>query len=711
MTKAALICGVSLISLSWTPTAYGQSATKNCLPITRNVPIDTIDNLRRRVQSEDECVQEQSIRTFEPVEIYGDRQPYDAGSFSALASKDISDLAADHPAEVLNTLPGVNIHTNSGQEHLLAIRSPVLTGGAGQGSFLILENGIPTRSPAFGNVNMLLEPHHEVAEAIEVVRGPGSAKYGSNAVHGLVNVILAEPSGNAFTEVRASYGSLGRYKADAIYDQGYLGRASVSLQKDTGWRDNTDTLQAKGSGVAELVIAGWNVTAIGSASLLQQETADFLQGEDAYKDRNLAKTNDDPLAYRDAWSARGALSLSREIGEGELTLTPFLRTQQMDFRQHFLPNKSFEENGHSALGAMARYERSVSGNMTASVGADIDIARGDLKQFQNEPFGFFPGDSRFPVGVQYDYEVDTVMGAIWGELDWTLSDAVRLVAGLRGEAHNYDYRTNIPAGLNGRFRVPDNRSDDFGFVAPKLGLVWEASDDVALYANLSRGARAPQASDLYRIQSLQGAAEAEVETLDSLEIGARGAAFDGAIVFDVAAYWMEKENFFFRDANGLNVTDGTTRHQGVEAAFDWRFSDAFSVRGTAAWSDQIYAFDRDVRNGSEIIRDGNQIDTAPEWLADLAVIWAPIDAFEASISADYVGEYFTNPANTQSYLGHTVFNARAAYAVSETLDTYVIVRNLFDEAYADRADFVFGDERYFPGEPLNVTFGVRKRFE
>jgi outer membrane cobalamin receptor len=97
------------------------------------------------------------------------------------------------PPEILNQLPGVNVQMNSGQEHLIAIRSPVLTGGAGQGSFLILENGVPTRSPAFGNVNSLIEPHHEVADAIEVVRGPGSAKYGSNAVHGLINVILPEP--------------------------------------------------------------------------------------------------------------------------------------------------------------------------------------------------------------------------------------------------------------------------------------------------------------------------------------------------------------------------------------------------------------------------------------------------------------------------------------------------------------------------------------
>ena len=235
-------------------------------------------------------------RVLATITTYGDRSPEAAGAISILDAETIASVSADHPAEMLNTLPGVNIHTNSGQEHLIAIRSPVLTGGAGQGSFLILENGVPTRSPAFGNVNSLLEPHHETAKAIEVVRGPGSAKYGSTAVHGLINVILTDPSGDPLRQANASYGSLGRYKGDLIYDQGYLGRASLSVQKDVGWRDDTDVLQLKGSGGTKLVWAGWNVTAWGSAAYLEQETADFIQGIDAYEDRDIAKANDDPLA-------------------------------------------------------------------------------------------------------------------------------------------------------------------------------------------------------------------------------------------------------------------------------------------------------------------------------------------------------------------------------------------------------------------------------
>ena len=49
----------------------------------------------------------------------------------------------------------------------------------------------------------------------------------------------------------------------------------------------------------------------------------------------------------------------------------------------------------------------------------LDAASGDLKETQADPFGFFPGDKRFPVGTHYDYTVDTVASALWGEVETT----------------------------------------------------------------------------------------------------------------------------------------------------------------------------------------------------------------------------------------------------------------------------------------------------
>jgi len=111
-----------------------------------------------------------------------------AESVDVLGQETLDNILLVHPAEALNGVAGVNIHRGSGQEHLTAIRSPVLTGGAGAGSFLYLQDGVPLRAAGFANVNGLFEGGTELASRIEVIKGPGPAYYGSNAVHGLINI-------------------------------------------------------------------------------------------------------------------------------------------------------------------------------------------------------------------------------------------------------------------------------------------------------------------------------------------------------------------------------------------------------------------------------------------------------------------------------------------------------------------------------------------
>ncbi|MGE6698250.1 TonB-dependent receptor [Hyphomonas sp. NPDC076900] len=639
----------------------------------------------------------------EPVEVYADRSQQAPGARTLLDATVIADTAADRPAEILNQAPAVNIQMNSGQEHLISIRSPVLTGGAGQGSFLILENGVPIRSPAFGNVNALIEPHHEVADAIEIVRGPASAKYGSNAVHGLLNFIL--PDAGSPQSARFSYSTLGRLRGDASVNLSASTRLSLSLMEDDGWRDDTGSQQQKLSLVSSADLAGWDASFWLAASSLNQETASFIQGPDAYKDRDLSETNPNPEAFRDAWSARLGARLSREVGPGTLTLLPNIHTQAMIFSQHFLPYGGVEKNGHTGGGVLARYEFTPTGPIQWRLGADTDFATGYLREIQPDP----NPSPNFPQGLHYDYTVDTAVFALWGEADWQLTDNLRLLAGLRGETHGYDYTTRAPTGINGRFNVTPDRTDDFTFLTPKLGLVWDQSWG-ALYANYARGARAPQVSDLYRLQSLQLPGEIDTETLDSLEIGARGALLYGHLTFDVAAWWMEKENFFFRDSDGLNVTDGATRHFGIDAEATFRFTDTLSATGNLAWSEQTYTFNRPVVAAQERIVDGNLIDTAPEWLGNARLDWKASSALKLSLTLDHVGDYFMDPANTVTYPGHTVLGARAGYVFTDGLEGYIIVRNLTDKKYADRADVGFGNERYFPGEPVNAAFGITKKF-
>ena len=111
-----------------------------------------------------------------------------AGNIATIGPAAITSVGHQHIHELMTRVAGVWLGRNSGQEHLTAIRSPVLTGPGSCGDFLFLEDGIAIRPAGFCNVNQMFEMQTEWASSVEVIRGPGSALYGSNAIHGIVNV-------------------------------------------------------------------------------------------------------------------------------------------------------------------------------------------------------------------------------------------------------------------------------------------------------------------------------------------------------------------------------------------------------------------------------------------------------------------------------------------------------------------------------------------
>ena len=86
----------------------------------------------------------------------------------------------------MQRVPGTWISRGNGQESLTALRSPVLTGAGSCGAFYMAADNISLRAPGFCNVNQLFDANTEQAGRIEVLRGPATALYGSNAMHGVI---------------------------------------------------------------------------------------------------------------------------------------------------------------------------------------------------------------------------------------------------------------------------------------------------------------------------------------------------------------------------------------------------------------------------------------------------------------------------------------------------------------------------------------------
>ncbi len=105
-----------------------------------------------------------------------------ASSISVLSQRDLEMIDATHVNQALVRVPGVWISRGNGQEHLTAIRSPVLTGAGSCGSFEISKNGVPVRGTGFCNANQLFDVNTEQAQRIEVLRGPGTSLHGNFSI-------------------------------------------------------------------------------------------------------------------------------------------------------------------------------------------------------------------------------------------------------------------------------------------------------------------------------------------------------------------------------------------------------------------------------------------------------------------------------------------------------------------------------------------------
>ncbi len=623
---------------------------------------------------------------------------------------DISKIGHTHINETMQRVSGVWISRGNGQEHLTALRSPVLTGAGGCGAFLTAQDGIALRANGFCNVNELFDANSEQAGRIEVIKGPASVVYGSNAMHGMINILTPNLSDERSFSVEAGPHDYYRSKLTAGASNW---RVDLNGTTDGGYKDQSGFDQQKATFKYQSQFSGFDVTSVLSVSNLNQETAGFIRGHNIYKDDHAAKQNPNPEAYRESESARLYAIMEKELSNGsELTLTPYLRRIRMDFIMHFLPGQATETNGHESIGLQSAWRLD-----NWQFGADVEFTDGSLEESQANPTaGSAFLMTTIPAGDHYDYDVDARILAAFAQYTRDLTDDTRIIVGARYEQVKYDYdnnmltgRTNdagVPCGFGGcRFSRPADRSDTFNNVSPRLSVTHYLTPDSQLYFQLSRGFRAPQATELYRLQAGQSVNNIDSEELDSVELGIRGDL--NALAYDVSLYFMEKDNFIFRDTTRTTVDNGETSHRGIEISLSYEFSDSLSGDLVATFARHEYENNPAL---SATLVKGNDIDTAPREMGSVRLNWAPVGNFNGELEWTYLGEYYEDPANQHEYDGHSLVNLRLNYEINDKISTFFRVINLTDTDYAERADFGFGSDRYFVGEPRSVYAGIRTSF-
>jgi len=639
-------------------------------------------------------------------------------SSTSLNSDEIFLVDAQHPKQVFSRVPGIWISRGSGQEHLTSIRSPILTGPGACGSFLILEDGIPVRPSGFCNVNGLFETQTEIASSLEVIRGPASARYGSNAMHGVINVVSrsiedintfsSNLGPNGYKNFKSSIGDSKNWRINSLFS------SDGGFRKESGYDQQKFHLKNK------FIFYNADTTFNLRLTNLNQETAGYISGKDIYKDKTESEKNLNPEAYRDAYSLKSNLKFLWSLNDKIVSFIPYLRKTKMEFLQHYLPGTPVENNSHTSFGFITSHENKLE-NIKLTSGMQIETARVKLKEFQEFPLttsSAFNNAVR-PQGFHYNYEVDSRSVAVFfGFNEFSIGENSSVFGDLRLEHNEYSYDNKILSGNTSDdgtvcgfggcyYSRPEDREDNFEEVSFRLGVEREI-DFLTLFSQVSMGFRPPQMTELYRLQKKQIVGDIDSEKLVMLEIGSRFSTeyFEGSL----SLYLGKKKDSIFRDAENFIQDHGKTNHKGLELFTRLEINETNSLFLAGTFQNHKYDFSSET-SMKEKINSGNYVDTSPRTSFNLRWVNLLSDNMKYEMEVERMGSYYTDAANLHKYEGHTLIHSRFVYFSRDNLTQFIRIHNLLGEDYAERADFnAFGGDRYFPGLPRQIYFGLEYAF-
>lgn len=649
-----------------------------------------------------------------------------AESVSVFDSDLIADVSPSHPSEILNRAAGVYVNNLGGEGHMTAIRQPITT----RGVYLFLEDGVPVRPTGFFNHNALYEVNIPQSGSIEVVKGPGSALYGSDAIGGMINSLSTAPAEKLIRRINVEAGSYG-WKRALVNVSGTSGahgfRVSINYTDNEGYRDESEYDRASITGRWDYNGTGLNVKTLLSYTEVDQSGVSSLEDDDYENDTQKNRFHGD-VGYRDVEALRLSSEFSLDFDNGLLSFIPYYRNNTTIMSPSWMVtyDPNLRESKFESFGILTKYRHDFSDTLQLISGIDIDytpstfveedvtmITAGDIYTGFTET-----GD------LHYDFEAGQTSISPYFQLEAKFFDHLIATVGLRYDYFKLKYEDQIdPATpIDTRHRRPEDQAVNFDQFSPKLGLVYQFNELHDVYANYRHAFTIPSAGTLFRSGSMQNTDNLEPIKADSYELGFRG-FMTSWFSYEVAAYHMVKKDDLVTVVSGFtrNIYNaGETEHNGIELTLTGDITDELSYALAVSKTDQSYKKFKyyEVSFPGSVVTEhdlsGNDLGKAPESIGNLIIAYAPmsIEGLRFEVEWEHLGEYYTDETNTSTYDGHDLYNFRASYTATDNFEVYGRVQNLTDELYSTYTSNQVGDLdiSYRPGMPRAYYAGIRVTF-
>ncbi|WP_323778389.1 TonB-dependent siderophore receptor [Leisingera sp.] len=544
--------------------------------------------------------------------------------------------------------------------------------------------------PAPGTISFPFDTWN--VDSIEVLNGPASVLYGEGGVGGAINIIPKKPlTDTTRNELRTTVGTNGQLglalgSAGPISDR-LAYSFDVSRTRSDGRVDGDDP-----SSLAVSAALRWQATNTLALSLSHDygdNTPSIYFGtplkdgriDEGVRERNY-NAEDALVRFKDRYTQlRAEWTPSRNL---TVSSNSYYLTSKRDWRNiedytyqpgtgdvarkwYIAVNHDLEQAGNRTA---VTFDSLLGGiNTSTTVGAEVN--RITYKNTNNSPYaGSSVVDYQHPVSGSFGphslvttADLTTDQQAVFADSRLEINDQWSIVGGLR-----YDH-------LRVR-RVDPAFTKKFNSLNWRIGTVYNPLPDMAIYAQYSRAAE-PIGSVLSLSESQS---QLELTKARQQEIGVKFSFLDGRGNATLSAYNIVKNDLLARDPADPSIVRqiGQQSSKGIEFATGLDISPVFRIDVNGALISPEY--DNYIQSGGDL--SGNRPALVPRRVANIWAQWEFSQNWTARAGAHYVGEVFTDSANSSTLPAYTVLNAGLQWRPRENISLDFSVYNAADRLYA-----------------------------
>lgn len=632
-----------------------------------------------------------------------------SGSATVIGQEQIEAERPLSTIDALQTVPGVNVTTEDGRGLRPNIGIRGIDPDRSREGVLITADGVPIQPAVYGDRSAYYNVPVDLVDRIEIIKGASSVVYGPSNVGGVVNYVTKRPPAEEGHEIQLNetIREGGLYTSTAAFgvtgSNGVGTRASYSNTSGETVRHNTDT----------------QVNDVNLRTIVPTDNDGELSLRFNYYDENVHTPGGLPTALFEANPNQSIRS--NDIFNGNRIAFDGLYTQPLNESltlETLVYANFFERNWYIADGidGVATTNSQFLREFTV-VGIEPRVRYGDWTvgtRLHRETLNDInrKGDKPFTrEGIDTSQaDLETVAWASYLERDITLFDGFVLTPGVRYEyieqSRETGLRTDPELGP-----VPGSSGD--ARTQETVGSVtfnYALTQTERLYGGWQRSFEPPTFAEA--VDPTTGTdTDLDSETANSYEIGLRS-QMSNWLAADLTFFLLDFDNKIISEAGKLRNA-GETRSEGIELGFTGTPLDRLSLDLA------VTVLSSEFRNGAN---SGNDTPMAPEARVGWGVSYRLLDPLTVRLDGFYVGEQYTDAANTveESEDGikgelpdYDVWNVRGDYVLGSVAGVgdfafYGGVNNLFDEEYRERRQATFNG--IIPGLTRTFYAGIEARF-